>query len=69
MENFTSDEEMTTTLTNSTVKTEEPEKTQHFLPDNKIVNRHKIKYTGTRIKYSPTRIKSRNFLSNIYLQE
>ena len=32
---------------------------------NRIVNRHKIRYTATRIKYSPTRIKSRNFLSNI----
>ena len=32
--------------------------------ENKIVNRHKIRYTATRIKYSPTRIKSRNFLSN-----
>ena len=34
-------------------------------PADKIVNRHKIRYTATRIKYSPTRIKSRNFLSNI----
>ena len=31
----------------------------------KIINRHRIRYTATRIKYSPTRIKSRNFLSNI----
>ena len=29
------------------------------------INRHKIRYTATRIKYSPTRIKSRNFLLNI----
>ena len=29
------------------------------------VSRHRIKYTATRIKYSPNRIKSRNFLSNI----
>ena len=29
------------------------------------MNRHKIRYTATRIKYFPTRIKSRNFLSNI----
>ena len=66
IENLTSDEEEpTTTLTKPTVKTEEPEKNQDFSPDNKIVNRHKIKYTATRIKYSPTRIKSRNFLSNI----
>ena len=33
--------------------------------ENKIVNRNKIRFTTTRIKYSPTRIKSRNFLSNI----
>ena len=32
---------------------------------NKISNKRKIRYTSTRIKYSPTRIKSRNFLSNI----
>ena len=30
-----------------------------------IVSRHRIRYTSPRIKYSPTRIKSRNFLSNI----
>ena len=29
------------------------------------MNRHWIKYTATRIKYSPTRIKSINFLLNI----
>ena len=29
------------------------------------MNRNKIRYTTTRIKYSHTRIKSRNFLSNI----
>ena len=29
------------------------------------MSRHKIRYTATRITYSPTRIKSRNFLSNI----
>ena len=40
-----------------------PEKSQDS--SNKIVNRHKIRYTATRIKYSPTRIKTRNFLSNI----
>ena len=47
--------------------TEELEKSQYFSQqtENKIVNRHKIKYTATRIKYSPTRIKSRNFLSSI----
>ena len=44
---------------------QQPEKSQDFSPANKIVNRHKIKYTATRIKYSPTRIEARNFLSNI----
>ena len=29
--------------------------------ENKIVNRNKIRFSTTRIKYSPTRIKSRNF--------
>ena len=37
----------------------QPEENQGFSrqTENKIVNRHKIKYTATRIKYSPTRIK------------
>ena len=43
----------------------QPEKSQDFSPANKIVNRHKIRYTATRIKYSSIRIKSRIFLSNI----
>ena len=45
----------------------QPEKKQDLSQQtkNKILNRHKIRYTATRIKYSPTRIKSRNFLSNI----
>ena len=30
-----------------------------------IVSRHRIKYPATKIKYSPTRIKSKIFLSNI----
>ena len=43
-----------------------PEKNQDFSPTEKsIVKRHKIRYTATRIKYSPTRVKCRNFLSNI----
>ena len=36
---------------------QQPEKSQEFSqqnPANKIVNRHKIRYTATRIKYSPT---------------
>ena len=35
------------------------------LPKKSVLNRHRIKYTAPRIKYSPTRVKSRNFLSNI----
>ena len=43
-----------------------PEKNQDFFQTEKsIVKRHKIRYTATRIKYSPSRVKSRNFLSNI----
>ena len=48
---------------------QQPEKNQNFsqqAPADKTVNRHKVRYTATRIKYSPTRIKSRNFLSNIF---
>ena len=49
---------------------QQPEKNLDFSQQqkpaqSKIVNRHKITYTATRIKYSSTRIKSRNFLSNI----
>ena len=46
-----------------------PEERQSFSqqvpPASKIVDQHKVRYTSTRIKYSPTRIKSINFLSNI----
>ena len=35
------------------------------LPKKSVLNRHRIKYTAPRTKYSPTRVKSRNFLSNI----
>ena len=42
------------------------EKIQNLsLPADIIVNWHKIRYTATRIKYSPTRIRSINFFSNI----
>ena len=42
------------------------EKNQNLSPPKKsVLNRHRIKYTATRMKYSPTRVKSRNFLSNI----
>ena len=52
---------------NQTTETEKLEKNQNFSlqAENKILNRHRVRYTATRIKYSPTRIKSRNFLSNI----
>ena len=46
-----------------------PEESQSFSqqvpPASKIVDQHKVRYTSTRTKYSPTRIKSINFLSNI----
>ena len=51
-------------LENAPTVESQPEKNQD-LSQNKIVNRHKFRYTTTRVKYSPTRIKSRNFLSNI----
>ena len=42
------------------------EKNQNLSPPKKsVLNRQRIKYTATRMKYSPTRVKSRNFLSNI----
>ena len=44
----------------------ETEKNHDFFPTEKsIAKRKKVRYTATRIKYSPTRVKSRNFLSNI----
>ena len=42
------------------------EKSPDFFPTEKfITKRKKVRYTATRIKYSPTRVKSRNFLLNI----
>ena len=42
------------------------EKNQDFYPSEKSISkRQKVRYLATRIKYSPTRVKSRNFLSNI----
>ena len=42
------------------------EKSIDFFPTKKsIAKRKKVRHTATRIKYSPTRVKSRNFLSNI----
>ena len=63
------DDEMTETVEEKPIIQEidqqAPEKNQNLSDNNKIVNRHRIRYTATRIKYSPTRIKLRNFLSNI----
>ena len=47
------------------IKRETPSPHHFSRQNNKIVNRHKVRYTAARIKYSKTRIKSRNFLSNI----
>ena len=59
----TEQQELTPALENSI---ELSEKSQDFSQqNNNIVNRHKIRYTATTVKYSPTRIKSRNFLLNI----
>ena len=44
----------------------ETEKNHDSFPTEKsIAKRKKVRYTVTRIKYSPARVKSRNFLSNI----
>ena len=62
------DDEMTETVEEKRIIQEidqqVPEKKQNLSENDKIVNRHRIRYTATRIKYSPTRTKSRNFLSN-----
>ena len=59
-----SDQEQEQNDSNKT--TTEPEKSHDFYPIEKsIAKRKRIRYTATRIKYSPTRVKSRNFLSNI----
>ena len=58
------DSEEINQLENAPTVESQPEKNQD-LSQNKIVNRHKFRCTTTRVKYSPTRIKSRNFLSNI----
>ena len=43
-----------------------PEKNQDFYPTEKsIIKRSRVRYIASRIKYSPTRIKSRNFFLNI----
>ena len=58
------DSEEINQLENAPTVESQPEKNQD-LSQNKIVNRHKFRCATTRVKYSPTRIKSRNFLSNI----
>ena len=64
---YKSDNEEDNTMTPENSTEEVLEKSQDFSQqtESKIVNRHKVRYTATRIKYSPTRIKSRNFLWNI----
>ena len=53
----------------STIKAEvmdQSEKSPDIYPNEKsTAKRQKVRYLATRIKYSPTRVKSRNFLSNI----
>ena len=54
------------TKNDSNNETTEAEKSHDFFPSEKsIAKRKRVRYTATRIKYSPTRQKSRNFLSNI----
>ena len=45
--------------------TEKSQDLSPHLPKKSVLNRHRIKYTATRIKCYPTRVKSRNVLSNI----
>ena len=48
------------------VKTEVVDQSPDIYPTEKsIAKRQKVRYLATRIKYSPTRVKLRNFLSNI----
>ena len=48
------------------VKTEVVDQSPDIYPTEKcIAKKQKVRYLATRIKYSPTRVKSRNFLSNI----
>ena len=64
---YGSDNEEDNTMTPENSTEQMQEKSQDFSQqtESKIVSRHKVRYTATRIKYYPTRIKSRNFLSNI----
>ena len=64
--NASSDQEQETNDNNNNETTAETEKSHDFFPTEKsIAKRKRVRYTATRIKYSPTRVKSRNFLSNI----
>ena len=64
--NASSDQEQGTNDNNNSETKTEAEKSHDFFPTEKsIAKRKKIRYTATRIKYSPTRVKSRNFLSYI----
>ena len=61
-----SDEEIESFQPVKAEETPQVEKSQDLSqPSDKIIKRQKIRYTATRIEYSPTRIKSRNFLLNI----
>ena len=64
--NASSNQEQETNDNNNSETKTEAEKSHDFFPTEKsIAKRKKIRYTATRIKYSPTRVKSQNFLSNI----
>ena len=65
-----SSEEDISDLENNQQQSKETKKSQDFSQQTvddqkKILSRYKIRYSATRTKYSPTRIKTRNFLSNI----
>lgn len=64
---FSDDEDSQIQTTIEENSTEVSEKNQNLFQQlgNKIVKCHKIRYTATRIKYSTTTIKSRDFLYNI----
>ena len=69
-EMLVSSEEDISDLENNQQQSEKTKKSQDFSQQTvedqkKILSRHKIRYTATRIKYSVARIKSRHFLSNI----
>ena len=64
--NASSHQEQETNDNNNSETKTEAEKSHNFYPTEKsTAKRKKIRYMATRIKYSPTRVKSRNFLSSI----